>query len=62
MTFEPGLKSCRAFSGLYPRGCWMITGGQPPGKFEVLSVRYEWVRFAGAPESGQGQEVVRWGR
>jgi len=47
---------------LYPRGCWMITGGQPPGKFEVLSVRYEWVRFAGAPESGQGQEVVRWGR
>lgn len=26
----------------------MITEGQPPGKFEVLSVRYEWVRFAGA--------------
>ena len=40
----------------------MITEGQPPGKFVVLSVRYEWVRFAGAPESGHGQEAVRWGR
>lgn len=59
MTFEPRVGELQGFSGLYPRGCRMITEGQPPGKFEVLSVRYEWVSFAGAPESGHGQE--RWG-
>lgn len=55
MAFDRGAEELQRFIRLLSAGCGMIAEDRPAEQLKVLSVSRAWVRFAGAPESGQEQ-------